>query len=84
MLHRFAGGNDGAIPTAGVVLDAAGNVYGTTEDGGGTSCACGTVFELSPQAGGEWKETILAQFFGFGREWAFWLSFRHHGKSLWR
>jgi uncharacterized repeat protein (TIGR03803 family) len=64
VLHRFAGGNDGAIPTAGVVLDAAGNVYGTTEDGGGTSCACGTVFELSPQAGGEWKETILHSFSG--------------------
>ncbi len=64
VLHRFAGGNDGAIPTAGIVLDAAGNVYGTTEDGGGTSCTCGTVFELTPKAGGDWIETILHSFSG--------------------
>lgn len=64
VIHRFAGGKDGELPNAGVVLDAAGNIYGTTEDGGGSSCNCGVVFELSPQAGGGWNEKIIHTFSG--------------------
>ncbi len=64
VLYRFAGGNDGEIPSSGVVFDAAGNIYGTTEDGGGTSCGCGTVYELTPLAGGGWREKILYSFSG--------------------
>lgn len=64
VLHRFAGGQDGAIPIAGVVLDKAGNVYGTTTDGGGTSCGCGTVFELTPMQSGGWNEKIIHSFSG--------------------
>jgi hypothetical protein len=52
VLYTFSGNPDGAQPSAAVVLDQAGNIYGTTRDGGaGTGCgygACGTVFELSP------------------------------------
>jgi hypothetical protein len=33
-LHSFSGGNDGSLPLGGVILDAAGNLYGTTADGG--------------------------------------------------
>ena len=44
-------------PYGGVVFDSAGNLYGTTS-GGGTYSG-GTVYELSPQAGGGWTETIL-------------------------
>jgi uncharacterized repeat protein (TIGR03803 family) len=63
VLHDFQGGSDGANPVAGVVLDSAGNVYGTTEYGGGgcTNNYCGTVFELSPSGAG-WHETILHRF----------------------
>jgi uncharacterized repeat protein (TIGR03803 family) len=63
VLHRFTGGSDGEFPTSSVVLDAAGNVYGTT-GGGDTSCGCGTVFELTPLAGGGWTKTILHAFGG--------------------
>jgi uncharacterized repeat protein (TIGR03803 family) len=43
---------DGAYPTAGVIVDAAGNLYGTTNEGGDLSCnapyGCGVVFEITP------------------------------------
>jgi uncharacterized repeat protein (TIGR03803 family) len=66
VLYRFAGGTDGAQPTAGLIADASGNLYGTTSEGGGTGCGgsgCGTVFELSPQNGG-WSETVIYKFGG--------------------
>jgi uncharacterized repeat protein (TIGR03803 family) len=62
ILHSFGSGNDGANPFVGVVFDAAGNLYGTTTTGGSNNL--GTVFELSPTAGGGWKETILHDFKG--------------------
>jgi uncharacterized repeat protein (TIGR03803 family) len=64
VLHRFTGGTDGANPGEGIVIDADGDVYGVTQSGGGMSCDCGTVFELSPLAGGGWNETILHSFSG--------------------
>ena len=63
---------DGAYPFYGsLILDAAGNLYGTTS-AGGTDCAggCGTVFELTPPAtpcisgSCPWKETVLHTFIG--------------------
>jgi len=64
VLHSFAGGTDGAYPYAALLMDAAGNLYGTTSaGGGGTGCfgsGCGTVFKLS-KAG---KETVLYSFKG--------------------
>jgi len=60
VLHRFAAfPNDGLMPQAGVTVDGKGNVYGTTLYSGTSS---GTVFELSPQQNGSWKETILYDF----------------------
>ncbi len=50
VLHSFAG-SDGASPAAGLIFDAAGNLYGTTIFGGAnTNCylGCGTVFKLTP------------------------------------
>ena len=44
-LHDFSGG-DGSAPTASLLLDAKGNLYGTTELGGNASCNCGVVFEI--------------------------------------
>ena len=56
-------GSDGNFPSTGVVLDQAGNVYGTTSQGGSGGCnmGCGTVFELSPGGPG-WTETLLYNF----------------------
>jgi|HubBroStandDraft_1064217.scaffolds.fasta_scaffold15585_3 uncharacterized repeat protein (TIGR03803 family) len=71
VIHTFTRGQDGIQPYGGPILDAAGNVYGTTLNGGGgtfTGCAdgCGTVYELIPAAGG-YTETILVRFGNGGR-----------------
>jgi uncharacterized repeat protein (TIGR03803 family) len=62
-LHSFKGAN-GNDPSAGLRRDAAGNLYGTTEFGGGTNCnnslGCGTVFKLNAMG----KETVLYKFTG--------------------
>ena len=55
---------NGVGPTGGVVLDSAGNVYGTTESGG--AFGLGTAFELSPQSGGTYTETVIHSFGGSG------------------
>jgi uncharacterized repeat protein (TIGR03803 family) len=59
VLYGFGAGKDGSDPS-GVIFDAAGNLYGTTMTGG--TYGYGTVFELSPHAGGSWIETILYEF----------------------
>jgi len=53
---------DGKGPAAGLIQDAAGNLYGTTP-GGGVNGA-GTVFELEPpaQPGDDWTENVLYSF----------------------
>ena len=38
VLYTFSGGIDGANPSAGLILDGAGNLYGTASSGGGTAC----------------------------------------------
>jgi uncharacterized repeat protein (TIGR03803 family) len=61
VLHVFTNnGTDGLGPNGPLVMDASGNLYGTTVAGG--SGASGVVYELSPQAGGTWSETILHSF----------------------
>jgi len=50
VLYSFTGGSDGGSPQASLVRDAAGNLYGTTSQGG-IGCApvgCGTVFKIDP------------------------------------
>ncbi|MGB8890139.1 MAG: choice-of-anchor tandem repeat GloVer-containing protein [Candidatus Korobacteraceae bacterium] len=65
VLHNFGNGTDAAGPYAGMIFDAAGNLYGTSPIGGIHPCdgnGCGTVFELSPKQGGGWTETVLHNF----------------------
>lgn len=62
ILYTF-GGNDGAYPCGSLTLDEAGNLYGTTENGG--TGEIGTVYELSPSASG-WTHSILYSFEGAG------------------
>ncbi|HEX8817762.1 MAG TPA: choice-of-anchor tandem repeat GloVer-containing protein [Terriglobales bacterium] len=67
VLHDFTGKDgDGEDAVAGLVRDAAGNLFGTTYFGGLRcgSTTCGTVYELSPEPGGKWKEAILHRFNG--------------------
>lgn len=59
VIYSFQGGRDGANPYGGVMFDAAGNLYATTELGGLLNE--GTVFQLSPSAT-TWKETQLFNF----------------------
>jgi uncharacterized repeat protein (TIGR03803 family) len=51
ILHSFSGLADGGHPIAGLILDPAGNLYGTASDGGDLNCGfsgCGTVFKVTP------------------------------------
>jgi hypothetical protein len=60
VIYRFKGGSDGSVPTSKLILDAAGNLYGTTSVGDNA----GSVFELSPTTSGPWNETVLYNFTG--------------------
>lgn len=59
VLYDFGGGN-GSLPYAGVIFDNAGNLYGTTYEGG--KYGCGSVFQLVPNSGGSWTESVLHSF----------------------
>ena len=70
------GTQDGQGPLGGLVMDSAGNLYGTTLQGGANLCndgfdnptGCGTAFELSPNGSGGWAEKII---YNFGQDaWA--------------
>jgi len=65
VLHTFSGGRDGASSTAGLSMDAAGTLFGTTRNGGDLNCngsfGCGIVFSLTPR-GTASKEHVLHTF----------------------
>jgi uncharacterized repeat protein (TIGR03803 family) len=65
VIHAFGSPPDGTYPSAGLVRDSSGNLYGTTSYGGSGSCnngnqGCGTVFKIDASG----KETILYSFMG--------------------
>jgi uncharacterized repeat protein (TIGR03803 family) len=68
-LYSFTGGPDGGYPYAGLLRDKAGNLYGTTLEGGRQACqiGCGTVFKLGKHR----KETVLHSFAGGPKDGAF-------------
>ncbi len=70
VLYNFTGGADGANPEAGLVMDAAGDLYGINMYGGSPNCTsvygvigCGTVFKLGRSSSG-WFLVPLYQFQG--------------------
>jgi uncharacterized repeat protein (TIGR03803 family) len=62
LLHKFTGGADGITVYQSLILDAAGNLYGTAYYGGNPACTggCGTVFKIAPNK----KFTVLHTFTG--------------------
>lgn len=65
VLHNFGStkNKDSSEPyNSNLILDSAGNLYGTTYQGGASGA--GTVYEISPAAGGKWTETVLHNFAG--------------------
>jgi uncharacterized repeat protein (TIGR03803 family) len=70
-LYSFSGGSDGKFPDAGVTFDAAGNLYGTTQEGGNTTCSsygCGVLFKVTPESGGSWSFSAVHAFSGYPRD----------------
>ena len=68
VIHSLSGGGDGSIPFAGLTMDRAGNLYGTTSSGGqiGGNCSifgCGVVFKMK-RSGSSWVLTPLYTFLG--------------------
>lgn len=65
VLYRFTGDSDGGSPESSVTLDSAGNIFGTTYNGGLTDCGqgfpCGVVYELQHTESG-WTEAVLHRF----------------------
>ena len=78
LLHTFNGAPDGAIPDGALILDVAGNLYGTTSQGGAGGCwvssgfvgsenlGCGSIFEVATAG----SATVLYSFTGTGLDWA--------------
>jgi uncharacterized repeat protein (TIGR03803 family) len=78
VLYSFTGGSDGSYPTAGLIFDASGNLYGATNVGG--TGGGGTAFELSPSGGG-WTYSLLYSFTG-GANCGPWASLTLNGGNL--
>lgn len=64
-IHSFTNGTDGGRPL-GFAIDASGNLFASTTQGGSTSCSggCGSLFELSPNGAGGWVSHIVHVFAG--------------------
>jgi uncharacterized repeat protein (TIGR03803 family) len=67
ILYSFRQGSTGSAPNTGVVMDKAGNLYGTTDYGGDPYCDCGVIYKLSPRPKGKWSYTVLHEF-GIGSD----------------
>lgn len=64
VVHGFTF-TDGAGPASGLVMDAAGNLYGATTIGGNAGISPdGVVFKMTPGLKNKWTETVLYNFSG--------------------
>ena len=63
ILYDFKSGPTGFSPNAGVVMDKAGALYGTTDYGGYGDC--GVIYKLAPKPKGKWQYTVLHIFNGY-------------------
>jgi len=61
VLYSFRDGTNGNSPISNLVFDSAGNLYGTTSEGG---LGSGIIFKLSPVSGGQWTESVVHRFRG--------------------
>jgi uncharacterized repeat protein (TIGR03803 family) len=61
VIYSFQNGSDGNSPISNIVRDNAGNLFGTTSEGGSGS---GAIFKLSPTGGGQWTESVVHAFAG--------------------
>jgi len=61
VIYSFSG-RDGKYPSSNLLLDRAGNLYGSTTFGGPSEA--GVVFKLTPASGGHWNESVLHGFSG--------------------
>ena len=59
IIYSFQNGSDGNSPISNLVHDSAGNLYGTTSEGG---LGSGTIFKLTPSGGGQWSESVVHAF----------------------
>lgn len=71
VIYGFQGFNgDADGPRGNLIFDGAGNLFGTTQNGG--SCTrqdgCGAVYELSPNSNGQWTETVVYSFQNNGQD----------------
>jgi hypothetical protein len=68
ILYNFQGtSSDGSSPWGGLTMDTKGNLWGTTQFGGGSRCltGCGTIFQLKrPTSGGSWTHHLAHSFAG--------------------
>jgi uncharacterized repeat protein (TIGR03803 family) len=73
VLYSFTGGSDGGYPQGPLAFDQSGNIFGTTEGGGKTTCpllgGCGTAFELTHAS--TWKERVVHAFSGGDGEYPY-------------
>ena len=81
MLYSFLE-STGYRPSGALIFDSAGNLYGTTENGGDLSCGygigCGTVFLVLLNGSGGWSESVLHSFSGGFLGDSRLVGFRHH------
>jgi uncharacterized repeat protein (TIGR03803 family) len=79
VLHVFSQSTDGGQPLASPVMDATGNIYGSTQYYGPN--AEGVLWQLTPSSGGPWNENIIHTYHGVNDGyWCAGLGFDPHGR----
>jgi uncharacterized repeat protein (TIGR03803 family) len=64
ILYDFDSGPNGSLPSSGLYVDRAGNLYGETGSGGSAACGCGVIYKLTRGEGGAWTYSVVHTFQG--------------------